>query len=190
MAGLMCSFDVIGDLGFPPFAQVGNVIVDIDYGEGTEVFLDSFYNTATDLVPVDTGALQASIWAGGGDTFVECYAEEHYASYVEFGTWKMDAQPYFIPALEGAFAEALDAWTEAVEEAEQQAEEEYLAEQEAQHRGESTAGGFGGFLGMLVAAIIIGIIQGFVSLFTNPGGTSSSRGYGGGIDISSFVEEI
>lgn len=189
MAGLMCSFDVIGDLGFPPFARAGNVVVDIDYSEGTEVFLDSFYNTATDLVPVDTGALRDSIWASGGDTFVECYAEEYYASFVEFGTWKMAAQPYFIPALEGAFAEALDAWTAAVEDAEQQAEEEYLAELEAQKGGAGGGGGFGGFLGLLIAAIIIGIIEGFMSLFTNPGGTSTNRDFGG-VDISSFVEEI
>jgi len=58
------------------------------------------------LVPVDTGALQESIeaeklkqlqWqvtAGGGDV--------DYAVYVEYGTTRAPAQPYFNPAVDGA----------------------------------------------------------------------------------------
>lgn len=45
--------------------------------------------------PVDTGELRDSIHQDGG----RVVAEAEHAGYVEFGTYKMAAQPYFIPGL-------------------------------------------------------------------------------------------
>jgi HK97 gp10 family phage protein len=67
-------------------------------------FLDSMGQIVTDemrsLVPVDTGALQASIDynVSGDDLTFE--ATEDYAGDVEYGTTKMAAQPYFFPAID------------------------------------------------------------------------------------------
>ena len=67
-------------------------------------FLDSMGQTVVEemksLVPVDTGALQASIDYNvtGDDLTFE--ATEDYAGDVEYGTTKMAAQPYFFPAID------------------------------------------------------------------------------------------
>lgn len=55
---------------------------------------------AKELVPVDTGELQESIHVEKGDGLGEyrVVASEPYASYVEYGTHKMAAQPYITPA--------------------------------------------------------------------------------------------
>ena len=55
---------------------------------------------AKEIVPVDTGALQESIHVEKGDQLGEyrVVASEPYAAFVEFGTSKMAAQPYLIPA--------------------------------------------------------------------------------------------
>lgn len=62
------------------------------------------------LCPVNTGRLRSSIttWVdvkglhgrviAGGTAFDGTIV--HYAIYVEQGTWKMEAQPYMVPALE------------------------------------------------------------------------------------------
>lgn len=50
--------------------------------------------------PVLTGELRDSIEAGRVNTFnYELKAEAEHASFVEFGTSRMRAQPFFIPAL-------------------------------------------------------------------------------------------
>ena len=54
---------------------------------------------AEQLVPVDTGYLQSTIHAEqeGDDAVVMVDAD--YAGFVEFGTYKMAAQPYLYPAV-------------------------------------------------------------------------------------------
>lgn len=62
--------------------------------------------TATDIVtvmkqivPVDTGALRQSIGADPKDsTTIYIGSDKEYAPYVEYGTSRMAAQPYFTPA--------------------------------------------------------------------------------------------
>ena len=49
----------------------------------------------TGLCPVDTGALQGSISVTASGTEIHAEASEDYASYVDEGTYKMDAQPFF-----------------------------------------------------------------------------------------------
>lgn len=56
---------------------------------------DEIESTTTQLCPVDTGALQASIDITVSDFTIFCVAGMEYASYVDGGTRFMDAQPFF-----------------------------------------------------------------------------------------------
>ena len=56
-------------------------------------------DTARGMCPVDTGTLKGSIDVSGNGNSAEVFAEADYAVYVEFGTYKMAAQPFLAPAL-------------------------------------------------------------------------------------------
>lgn len=130
------------------------VWVPIDYTPAFEAAVEAFEETAKSLVPVDTGYLRSTIYGEYSDTNASFYADAEYAQYVEFGTWKMAAQPYFTPAVNAA----KEAFYSGVADCFAQAEYEY----------EEVVGGFnmnGGaidalidrglmFLAMLVAALI------------------------------------
>jgi hypothetical protein len=115
----------------------------VDYGEGCELFCDTFLDVATDLVPVRTGHLCDSLSAEYDDASCECYTHCDYAQYVEYGTCYQFAQPYFEPALGMAYLEAKPAWDEAWEEALE--EEEMLLQMMKQGAGGGGGGGFGSF---------------------------------------------
>lgn len=109
--GLYAEVDLINDWGFPDELTggdetIGEASVFVDYSGACSIFVETFIRVATELVPVDTGYLRSTIDAGT-DGFSFCYAEAtaDYAQYVEYGTWCMDAQPYF----EIALAEACQA---------------------------------------------------------------------------------
>ena len=201
--GLLARFSVTEDLGYAPYTTYYQW--PIDYNEGCEVFVETFLSIAKDIVPVDTGALRESIDAYTDGEEVECVAKEYYAQYVEFGTIKMAAQPYFEPAIEEAYAAARPLW----EDAEQMAQEEdqlaYLEEmQSSRGAGEADGdmeigGGSGGFfggggffaglLGAVVAVAIFSIFElldnilfdGNSNIKFNSGGFASIAG--GNIDI-------
>lgn len=64
------------------------------------------------LCPVETGALSRSIAADVQEFSATIAPHTDYDAYVEFGTWKMGAQPYMRPAadmIEPQFVEAIDA---------------------------------------------------------------------------------
>ena len=110
--GLYAEIDIVGDWGFPSDVtggddEIGYESVPVDYSEACRVFVSTFMEVATELVPVDTGYLRSTINADT-DGFSFCYAEAtaDYAQYVEYGTWCMMAQPYFEIALEEACAAA------------------------------------------------------------------------------------
>ncbi len=65
---------------------------------GAEAVADN----ARSMCPVDTGRLRSSIGASQSGDGAVAYAEENYAVYVEFGTYKMAAQPFLMPALSAA----------------------------------------------------------------------------------------
>ena len=69
---------------------------------------------ARELVPVDTGFLQSSIKAVHLSKYSQVVANAKYAGYVEFGTWKMRAQPYLRPAVQQHQKEILNAVAEAM----------------------------------------------------------------------------
>ena len=110
--GLYAEIDIVGDWGFPSDVtggddDIGSDSVPVDYSRACRIFVSTFMEVATKLVPVDTGYLRSTINADTDEISV-CYAEAtaEYAQYVEYGTWCMRAQPYFEIALEEACAAA------------------------------------------------------------------------------------
>ena len=74
-----------------------------DLEPSLQAAVDAGVEHAQSVVPVDTGALQDSIYGQvNGPEEAEIGATEEYAAYVEYGTIHMDAQPYMEPALEVA----------------------------------------------------------------------------------------
>ena len=123
--GLRCTIDPVIDLNYP--SATPSLGLYIEYGDGCDAFLDTFFDIAFDLCPVDTGELISSIDGFTDRESVEVYADADYAQYVEYGTSKMEAQPYFRPALAAALERAKRDWQEAVDEAMEE-EKQILAE--------------------------------------------------------------
>ncbi len=72
-----------------------------DTGDIIQVGAFEITKEARRAAPKDTGLLKARIKKKKlGKFSAEVLAETHYASYVEFGTVKMRAQPYMRPAVE------------------------------------------------------------------------------------------
>ena len=173
------------DQGFPMTADVGDISIPVDYSEAAEVFKTMFLDVARELVPVRTGYLKSTITAEIGEASmgeVTAEASAEYAQYVEFGTYRQMAQPYFIPAIEAALEEwglaAQKAYKEALEEA-QAAYEAEQAQQQSQEAGGApvgapVGGGFLGGLALLGLLLIFTIfIEGIKSMFND---TDSHRG--------------
>ena len=169
------------DQGFPMTADVGDISIPVDYSEAAEAFKAMFLDVARQLVPVRTGYLKSTITAEIGEATigeVTAEASAEYAQYVEFGTYRQMAQPYFIPAIEAALEEwglaAQKAYDEALEEA-QAAYEAEQAQQQSQEAGGAPVGGglLGGLavLGLLLIFVIF--IEGIKSMFND---TDSHRG--------------
>lgn len=123
--GLYAYFDVAtcglpdevtaGDVGYPEMEDMAEPI-EVDYSSALGLMVSTFLEVANSLVPVDTGYLQSTISAEtDGGTYAEFFADAEYAQYVEYGTIKMGAQPYFEPALDQALevfiTEAMQALT-------------------------------------------------------------------------------
>lgn len=186
--------DSNGENDVPYNDQDVDVTVQVDYSDAFAAFADAFYSYAVDLVPVDTGYLQSTISASSDDWSITAEASAHYAQYVEFGTWKMAAQPYFIPALEYAWSETSDAFQQAVQDAMDEAEARLDAMGASQGGAEGGFGmGFGGFLGALLGAVFVGMLNILGDMLS--GGTQitysgGSSGGGAGGNFDSFVEII
>ena len=172
------------DQGFPMTANVGDISIPVDYSEAAEIFKTVFLDVARELVPVRTGYLKSTIAAKIGEASmgeVTAEASAEYAQYVEFGTYRQMAQPYFIPAIEAALEEWGLAAQKAYEEALEEAQAAYEAEQaQQQSQGAGGAGGApvgGGFLGGLALLGLLLIftifIEGIKSMFND---TDSRRG--------------
>ena len=172
------------DQGFPMTADVGDISIPVDYSEAAEIFKTVFLDVARELVPVRTGYLKSTIAAKIGEATigeVTAEASAEYAQYVEFGTYRQMAQPYFIPAIEAALEEWGLAAQKAYEEALEEAQAAYEAEQaQQQSQGAGGAGGApvgGGFLGGLAVLGLLLIftifIEGIKSMFND---TDSHRG--------------
>ena len=173
------------DQGFPMTADVGDISIPVDYSEAAEAFKAMFLDVARELVPVRTGYLKSTIAAEIGEARigeVTAEASAEYAQYVEFGTYRQMAQPYFIPAIEAALEEwglaAQKAYDEALEEA-QAAYEAEQAQQQSQEAGGAPVGAPVG-VGLLGGLAVLGLlliftifIEGIKSMFND---TDSHRG--------------
>jgi len=69
---------------------------------------------AREIAPVDTGFLRDHIKAVHLSKYSQIVANAKYAGYVEFGTWKMAAQPYLRPAIDQHQREILNTVAEAM----------------------------------------------------------------------------
>lgn len=173
--------------------ETTTVTVQVDYSDAFAAFAESFYLIALDLVPIDTGYLLSSISSSSDDWSMTAEADAYYAQYVQFGTWKMAAQPYFIPALNMAWEEAAPLFEQALASAQQDLDNQIAAIQEDLGDNPDTGfgGGLGGFLGILLGAAVMGIIQGFLNYLGSAGSGSGGSFRGGSIsggDFDSFVE--
>lgn len=97
-----------------------------DVLEGTRVLLEQLGNDLVDEMqatcPVDTGNLQSLISAEMDGENLNVVSDAEYSGFVEYGTWKMEPQPFFNPAvdkirsgigLEDAGADAISNWEQA-----------------------------------------------------------------------------
>ncbi len=101
------------DLGFWPTTRNGGFI--INYTPGLNTFKNVFYESVRGNCPVRTGNLLGSIHCEIQGMSILIYTQCPYAQYVEYGTWKQMAQPYFEQAISNAFFQAYDMWAQAVD---------------------------------------------------------------------------
>jgi len=73
------------------------------------------YAKENELAYVDTGFLMNSISSRENGNGAEVVASANYAAYQEFGTEKMQAQPYFRPAIEDHSNEIIKAIASEIE---------------------------------------------------------------------------
>lgn len=162
---------------------------DIDYSDAVREAIDEFMDAATSDVPVDTGTLQASISCEAEYMGFTAYADTNYAEYVEYGTYKMEAQPYFEDNLESVAEELHANCVQIWQDAEQQDREQYQAQIEARMQ---EAQGLGGesLLGMVLSSMLIGLLNGLLSIiqdmFSMRNGDNTEdtdQGYSADVDI-------
>ena len=111
MAGL--SFGAIKGMG-KLIAQVEG-IVKLDKVQSLHAGAEQILPYMQSVTPVDTGELRDSEEIVDGQDDVQLVASADHASYVEFGTYKMSAQPYMRPAIEAKQGDALRAIARDVE---------------------------------------------------------------------------
>lgn len=106
MPGLSLKVEVEGvDEAASRLAEVADSI-ERGVGDALREVAELIVSEAQSNAPVDTGFLRDSIHvAEESDTSVSVVADAEYAAYVEYGTSRMAAQPFFEPAVENARAE-------------------------------------------------------------------------------------
>lgn len=163
--GLRASFSVT-ELGYP--LATPNLQIPINYSTAAETFVRVFLETAQNLVPVRTGNLMNSIMAESNGSDVLCYTDCEYSQYVEYGTWKQSAQPYFEPALEEAMSEIkteMDSLYHAALQMEQEEIEKQQEEAEAQAGMMAEEMGFFGQMFLqVIASMIVGFFMGLLKI--------------------------
>lgn len=75
---------------------------------GLDVAGADMEDLAKSLVPVRTGYLRSTIYHRATGYVLNFGAGANYASYIEFGTWKMAARPYLRPALHASMQRLVD----------------------------------------------------------------------------------
>jgi len=81
------------------------ILAEREVDEITAMAAGEVAKKARKIVPVDTGALKASIKTRRERPMAHAaVASTHYAAFVEFGTVKMNAQPYMRPSVSDGIA--------------------------------------------------------------------------------------
>lgn len=128
--GLLCEFDPT-DLGCPEYLEqevLDETIIEyVDYTSACIAFVQTFLKVARLEVPVDTGYLRSTLSADTDGWECKAWTDCEYAQYVEYGTWRQRAQPYFEPAIEEGIAAFLEEAGIAIDEALQMIEAEAAA---------------------------------------------------------------
>lgn len=165
--GLYCKINLESDWGFPN--RTPRLGLPIDYTEAINVFSDTFMRISQEMVPVDTGFLKSSLSSSGGGMIIEAEATADYAQYVEYGTWRSRAQPYFNPAVESAsdvaFRVARQIYDEAINAEMELMMQKYIAEAQNKVIAAGRAMGAESILGGLFSMFIVIIVGSVISLF-------------------------
>ena len=122
--GLRCDIDLNVNLGLPKggepiVSEKGNPgeMFTPNYTPGAQAFASAFMRHISVTCPYLTGYLYSTISGDAGGFQISVWADAEYAQYLEYGTWKMEAQPYFEESiLEGIHA-ATTQWRNAVQQA-------------------------------------------------------------------------
>lgn len=163
---------------------------DIDYSDAVREAVDEFMDAATSDVPVDTGTLQASISCETEYMGFTAYADTNYAEYVEYGTYKMEAQPYFEDNLESVAEELHANCVQIWQDAEKEDQQQYQAEIQARMEEAQRAGAGGSLIEMVLSSMLIGLLNGLLSIIQdmfsmkngdNTGNTD--QGYSADVDV-------
>ena len=165
--GLYVEFD-ISDYGYGSEVQgtvagMFPIYTTMDFAPACEAFVKTFIEVATELVPVDTGYLRSTINATTDGFHCSAEATAEYAEYVEYGTFRMEAQPYFTPALEMAMSVFIQIADEIVNTAKQEIMKQVL---DGVHKMEIASSGspsavFIGILAMIIIMFIVEIVSDF-----------------------------
>ena len=164
---------------------------DIDYSDAIREAVDEFMDAATSDVPVDTGTLQAAISCEVEYMGFTAYADTNYAEYVEYGTYKMEAQPYFEDNLESVAEELHANCVQIWQDAEQQDKEQYQAQIEARMQEAQRLGALdGSLIEMVLSSMLIGLLNGLLSIvqdmFSMRNGDNTEdtdQGYSADVDV-------
>ena len=90
---------------FATFTKLETTAKSINTSPEFAAWAERVVATAKSFAPVKTGKLRGSINFKADETGVTIFAGTEYASYVEYGTVKMNAQPFFNPAIEAHLKE-------------------------------------------------------------------------------------
>ena len=194
--GLLFNMSV-QDLGYIQATQ--DIVLYPNYAEGCRVFCDTFLAEARARCPVRTGYLRSTISASSTASSITCMVGAEYAQYVEYGTSRQSAQPYFEPALQIALETAREYWDRAENEVIMKQRELVQRGRQLEDRvnqfqedGASTIRRTsGGFLVAILMAILIGLIKGLFSAlreaFSGNEQEQPDSNHSGWSSISSFI---
>lgn len=195
--GLLFNMSV-QDLGYT--LSTVDIVLYPKYAEGCRVFCDTFIAEAQIRCPVKTGFLRSTISASTDGTSMTCMAGADYAQYVEYGTSRQSAQPYFEPALQIALETARKYWDRAEKEAIMKQRELVQRGRQLENRinqfegnGASTIQGtsLNSFFVAMLTAILVGLIRGLFSAlreaFSGNEKEQPDSNHSGWSSISSFI---
>lgn len=195
--GLLFNMSV-QDLGYIQNTQ--DITLYPNYAEGCRVFCDTFLAEAQARCPVRTGYLRSTISASSTASSISCVVGADYAQYVEYGTSRQSAQPYFEPALQIALETAQAYWDRA--ESEVIAKQRQLVQRgyELQTRVDNfhqnainicNGFSFATLVLFILFAFIVGLVQGFIQefkkIFNGTEEEQPSSNHSGWSSLASFI---